>query len=54
LQHAVEGAEARASAEVKIRARIAAGELPLDILGLRKILEASGIEQHDCTWEEQL
>lgn len=50
LAQAIAGAEARAAAEVKIRARIAAGELPLDILGLRAVMEAAGIEQHDCTW----
>lgn len=52
LGHAVAGAEARAAAEVTIRARIAAGELPFDILGLRGIIEGLGIEQKDCTWEE--
>ncbi len=50
LQHAVEGAEKRADTEVKIRARIAAGELPLDILGLRKVVEE--IETHDGTWQD--
>ena len=44
LRQAVEGAEARAANEVKIRARIAAGELPLDILGLRAVIEDAGIE----------
>lgn len=50
LARAVEGAEARAANEVKIRARIAAGELPLDILGIRPVIEGLGIERHDCTW----
>ena len=50
LQRAVEGAEARMRAEETIRARIAKGELPLDILGLREVIEAAGIEQFDCTW----
>ena len=52
LQHAVEGAERRAKTEVDIRARIAAGELPIDILGLRKVVESLGIEQRDATWED--
>jgi 4-hydroxy-4-methyl-2-oxoglutarate aldolase len=52
LQHAVEGAEKRAAAEVTFRARIAAGELPLDILGLRQVIENLGIEQRDATWED--
>lgn len=50
LAKAVEGAEARAANEVNVRARIAAGELPLDILGIRKTIEALGIEQIDGTW----
>ena len=48
----IEGAERRAALEVTVRARIAAGELPLDILGIRAVIEAAGIEQKDCTWEE--
>lgn len=52
LQHTVEGAEKRASAEVAIRQRIADGELPLDILGLRQVLDDLGIEQKNCTWQE--
>lgn len=51
LAHAVDGAEARAAFETKVRARIAAGELPLDILGMRKVIETLGIEQRDTTWE---
>lgn len=52
LLKAVEGAEARAANEVKIRARIAAGELPLDILGIRGVIEGLGIEQIDGTWQD--
>jgi 4-hydroxy-4-methyl-2-oxoglutarate aldolase len=52
LQHTVEGAERRAQMEVGVRARIAAGELPFDILGLRKIIEDAGIEQIDSTWDD--
>ncbi len=52
LRHAVEGAERRAAMEVGVRARIAAGELPFDILGLRKIIEDAGIPQIDATWED--
>lgn len=51
LAHAVEGAEKRAEFEVQVRARIAAGELPLDILGMRKVIETLGIDQRDTTWE---
>jgi 4-hydroxy-4-methyl-2-oxoglutarate aldolase len=51
-QQAVEGAEARAANEVKVRARIAAGELPLDILGLRAVIESAGIERIDGTWQD--
>jgi 4-hydroxy-4-methyl-2-oxoglutarate aldolase len=52
LAHTVAAAEARAANEVKIRERIAAGELPLDILGIRKVIETLGIEQIDGTWED--
>ena len=52
LAKVIEGAEARAANEVKIRARIAAGELPLDILGLRAVIENAGIEQIEGTWED--
>jgi 4-hydroxy-4-methyl-2-oxoglutarate aldolase len=52
LAAAVEGAERRASLEVTVRARIAAGELPLDILGIRAVIENAGIAQKDCTWDE--
>ncbi|MDR2857703.1 MAG: 4-carboxy-4-hydroxy-2-oxoadipate aldolase/oxaloacetate decarboxylase [Novosphingobium sp.] len=52
LAKTVAGAEARAANEVRIRARIAAGELPLDILGIRTVIGNAGIEQKDCTWED--
>lgn len=52
LAKAVEGAEARATNEVGIRARIAAGELPLDILGIRATIASTGIEQKDGTWQD--
>jgi 4-hydroxy-4-methyl-2-oxoglutarate aldolase len=52
LAHAVEGAEKRAAFEVQFRARIAAGELPLDILGLREIIDGLGIDQRDGTWQD--
>jgi 4-hydroxy-4-methyl-2-oxoglutarate aldolase len=52
LTHAIEGAEGRAVNEVKVRDRIAAGELPLDILGLRAVIENSGIERIDGAWED--
>lgn len=54
LASAVEGAERRAATEVTIRARIAAGELPLDILGIRAVIENADIPQHDCMWSEDL
>ncbi len=52
LKSAVEGAEKRAALEVTIRQRIADGELPFDIFGFRTLLDELGIEQKDCTWEE--
>jgi 4-hydroxy-4-methyl-2-oxoglutarate aldolase len=52
LARAVEGAEARAANEVRVRSRIAAGELPLDILGIRAVIENAGIAQIDGTWED--
>lgn len=52
LLSTVEGAERRAALEVTVRARIADGELPLDILGIRAVIESLGIEQKDCTWED--
>jgi 4-hydroxy-4-methyl-2-oxoglutarate aldolase len=51
LAHAIDGAEARAVNEIKVRERIDAGELPLDILGLRAVIENSGIERIDGAWE---
>jgi len=50
LRHTVEKAEARAEAEKRFRARIQAGERLIDILGMQAVIDASGIEQHDCTW----
>jgi 4-hydroxy-4-methyl-2-oxoglutarate aldolase len=52
LKRAVEGAEARAANEVVIRQRIAAGERPLDILGLIAQIEAAGIPQKDSVWND--
>jgi len=52
LAQAVENAEARAAKEVTFRQRIADGELLFDILGMRQVVEDLGIEQKDCTWEE--
>lgn len=54
LAKVIEGAEARAANEVKIRARIAAGELPLDILGLQAVIENAGIEQIKGTWKDEV
>ena len=51
LAKTIEGAEARAANEVKIRARIAAGELPLDILGIRNTIETLGIERFDLKYD---
>ncbi len=50
LQTTVEGAEARAAAEVVFRERIAAGEKLLDILNMRGMIET--IETHDRCWNE--
>ncbi len=52
LARAVEGAESRAANEVGFRARIGAGERLIDILGMRAVIEAAGIAQHDCTWQD--
>ncbi len=52
LARAVEGAEARAAAEVAIRARIAAGEAPFDIFGLGAVLNQIGAEWRDGSWED--
>lgn len=50
LQHTVEAAEARAAREVVMRERIAAGEAPYDLLGIRGKIADLGIEEKDCTW----
>lgn len=52
LAHTIERAEARAESEKVFRSRIAGGEKLIDILGMRAVIEAAGIEQKDCTWEE--
>jgi 4-hydroxy-4-methyl-2-oxoglutarate aldolase len=52
LATTVEGAERRAALEVGVRQRIADGELPLDILGIRAVIENAGIEEIDGTWED--
>jgi 4-hydroxy-4-methyl-2-oxoglutarate aldolase len=52
LQATVEGAEKRAAFEVTVRQRIADGDLPLDVLGMRKVLDDLGIEMKDCTWQD--
>lgn len=53
LAHAVAGAERRAALEVTIRQRIADGELPFDILGLRQVIADAGIEIRDSTWLDE-
>jgi len=50
LKHTVEGAEARAAKEVTFRERIAAGEAPYDLLGIRARVADLGIEEKDGTW----
>lgn len=52
LARTVEGAEARAAKEVEFRSRIAAGERPMDLLGIRANIEMAGIAMKDCTWLE--
>lgn len=51
LAQAVERAEARAELERGFRARIAAGERLIDILGMQAVIDAAGIEQIDGTWD---
>jgi 4-hydroxy-4-methyl-2-oxoglutarate aldolase len=50
LTATVEGAEARAAAEIVFRQRIAAGEKLLDILNMRGVIDA--IETHDTCWNQ--
>jgi len=52
LARTVEGAEKRAATEVEFRARIAAGERPMDLLGIRANIEKAGIEIKEATWQE--
>jgi 4-hydroxy-4-methyl-2-oxoglutarate aldolase len=52
LTATVEGAEARAAAEIVFRQRIAAGEKLLDILNMRGVIDA--IETHDTCWNQAL
>ena len=42
--------EARAAKEVVFRERIAAGEAPYDLLGIRAKVADLGIEEKDGTW----
>lgn len=52
LARTVEGAEARAAKEVEFRKKIAAGERPMDLLGIRANIEQAGIAMKDCTWQD--
>ena len=52
LQRTVETAEARAAAEVGYRARIEGGERLIDILNMRAVIDAAGIDQKDCCWND--
>ena len=52
LARTVEGAEKRAATEVEFRARIAAGDRPMDLLGIRANIEKAGIEIKEATWQE--
>ncbi len=52
LKATVEAAEARAAREVGFRSRIKASERLLDVLGIAEVIEAAGIEQRDCTWQD--
>ncbi|MET0588174.1 MAG: 4-carboxy-4-hydroxy-2-oxoadipate aldolase/oxaloacetate decarboxylase [Novosphingobium sp.] len=52
LAYTVERAETRAEAEMVFRARIADGERLIDILNMQAVIDAAGIEQKDCTWED--
>ena len=52
LAYTVARVEARAEAERGFRSRIAAGERLIDILGMQAVIEAAGIVQKDCTWQD--
>jgi 4-hydroxy-4-methyl-2-oxoglutarate aldolase len=52
LAYTVERADKRAEAEKVFRTRIAAGEKLIDILGMQAVIEAAGVDQKDCTWED--
>ncbi len=52
LAYTVERADARAEAERGYRTRIADGEKLIDILGMQAVVDAAGIVQKDCTWED--
>ncbi len=50
LERAVSGARQRSAKEVGIRDRIAKGEVLYDILGMGKLVEASGTKVHQTSW----
>ncbi len=52
LEQAVAGARARSGKEVGFRERIAKGEALYDIMGMGKVVEASGTKVHKGTWME--
>jgi 4-hydroxy-4-methyl-2-oxoglutarate aldolase len=52
LEKTVKGAEKRAATEVEFRARIAAGEKPMDLLNIRANIEKAGIAIKDSTWQD--
>lgn len=52
LAHVVQRAKARAEAERGFLSRIAAGERLIDILGMQAVITAAGVEQKDCTWQD--
>lgn len=52
LVYTVDRAETRAAAERGYRRRIAAGEQLIDILGMKAVIDAAGIDQKDCTWAD--
>lgn len=47
----VEKAKARAEHEVRVRAELSGGKSFSEIFNIRSILDATGVEEFDCTWK---
>lgn len=52
LAGAVAGARARASQENTVRERLRGGDALFDIMGIQSMIEAAGLEERDCTWQD--